>query len=207
MHLFIITMKTPEQIAGEAATQFLVNRPDNVSRQVDALQKVILTAFAELKAQENNEIKRLNTQLENQAAIIRESCTPANDRESRMLVELDDLRAKLGQAQDLREDQLQALGLALDDHTVIADEIRRIRDEGRDYFHELTKLQEVLSRAQADKEKLEYIRINFANAIHYCCRMDGDEWNTDFYGTLDKWMKHADDRKSTNRPVTKEESL
>lgn len=41
---------------------------------------------------------------------------------------------------EAREDQMQALGLCNDDHTVIANEIRRIRDEGRGYFHELTAL-------------------------------------------------------------------
>ena len=40
-----------------------------------------------------------------------------------------------------------------------------------------------------DTERLAYVAAHFANAIHYCCRVDGDEWNTDFFGTLDRTMQ------------------
>lgn len=52
-----------------------------------------------------------------------------------------------------------------------------------------------------DRERIEYVRKNFANAIHYFFShyIDGDEWNTKFYETLDKWMARDADRKGDGK--------
>lgn len=54
----------------------------------------------------------------------------------------DNLKGCLAALESQREDQMQALGLANDDHTDIAAVIRRLRDEGRGYFHEITRLEQ-----------------------------------------------------------------
>jgi hypothetical protein len=48
--------------------------------------------------------------------------------------------ARIVTLDEQRANQLQALGLSEDETTDIATEIRRIRDEGRANFHELTKM-------------------------------------------------------------------
>lgn len=43
-------------------------------------------------------------------------------------------------------------------------------------------------RAEKAEARVAYVAKNYCNAIHYCCRVDGDQWNSDFYGTLDRTM-------------------
>jgi hypothetical protein len=54
--------------------------------------------FADFARELERELTKLNEQLENQASIIRDRCTPVNERENRMLKELATLRAALAEA-------------------------------------------------------------------------------------------------------------
>ncbi len=67
-----------------------------------------------------------------------------------------------------------------------------------EYFKEV--LEKQYAALRLDKKRLEYVRKNFCNAIHHCCRTTGDLWNSDFYGTLDKWIK----RDAARQPGGKE---
>lgn len=66
------------------------------------------------------------------------------------------LRERVNALKEQRADQLQALGLAEDETTDIAAEIRHIRDEGRAHFHDATKLGERVG--ELEKENIRRIR-------------------------------------------------
>lgn len=60
----------------------------------------------------------------------------------------------------------------------------------------IARYQALVARAEAAEARLAFVAAHYSNAIHYCCRVDGDEWNTDFYGTLDKTMARDAARKT-----------
>jgi hypothetical protein len=51
---------------------------------------------------------------------------------------------------------------------------------------DLTTVLSALAEMEKDSARLAFVAKHYGNAIHYCCRVDGDEWNSDFYGTLDR---------------------
>jgi len=51
-----------------------------------------------------------------------------------------------------------------------------------------------------DTLRLDFVRRKYANAIHYCCRIDGDDWNNDFYGTLDQAIERDAARQPKEQP-------
>ena len=74
----------------------------------------------------------------------------------------------------------------LEDLRAVARELKsHIVLRGEDLVKEIAAL-------RVNKARLEFIATHYANAIHYCCRVDGDNWNADFVGTLDATMaRHA----------------
>ncbi len=58
-----------------------------------------------------------------------------------------------------------------------------------------------LSALRKDKARLEFVAVQYWNAIRYCCGVDGDDWRNDFRGTLDKtsarYAKADEARKAT----------
>ncbi len=57
------------------------------------------------------------------------------------------------------------------------------------FVKEFSSLIECLEEFKKSKEQLDYIARNYWNAIRYCCGTDKDEWQTDFFGTLDRVME------------------
>lgn len=98
--------------------------------------RVELAAVKEALQQATARIAELKGHHQRDEAII----VQRTDEVRLLTSDLTTARARITELDDLRQQQLQALGFAEDDTTVIADEIRRIRDEGREHFHSVTKL-------------------------------------------------------------------
>jgi len=71
------------------------------------------------------------------------------------------------------------------------------KEATKDREHQFEVGQAALMKRVAELQtRLDFIKENYANAIHYCCRVDGDLWNTDFYGTLDRTIDQVAKRKA-----------
>lgn len=68
-------------------------------------------------------------------------------------------------------------------------------------MNEITQLSEEIiklnNQLKEANNKLNFIAQQYSNAIHYCCRVDGDNWNGDFFGTLERTMKRHQTIKNT----------
>lgn len=122
---------------------------------------------------------------ENTAAL--RAVSEQRSREEQMQQTIDILTERLATAEKQRDEAVN-----WKDQLML-----RLNERRRVFFGDLAGIYVPESEAELATRRIEYVRANFANAIHYCCRVDGDLWNTDFYGTLDKWIARDAARSAT----------
>jgi hypothetical protein len=129
-------------------------------------------------------------------AVLRQAKEALEDAKNQLRHEMD-MAELLGRPSGLlTPESIHKCGSALTAlNSLLAGELQRPEHDHLTAHEDHAAFAEALDEASppppsepTDKERIEYVRQNFANAIHYCCRVDGDEWNTNFYATLDKWM-------------------